>query len=246
MIFHLHTYISYLFRRCLSLRRAPYFLTVAALFVSLTGCVTVPLTEGNSAAAAATSEAVAEQSWVDRHRWLLDEEAPYFGKPGERRAVWSPMELSPEALRRIGFDLSFEPLTNDGRVTTMLGNFDLETVGEQSELVSPNIGLDIWPKRNPEWSEGALAPYPAPDDPELSMSRIVALGDPETDCWLLLDTRYGALGLQISKSYYSKMTMEQVCEHTAGAMKRYLEEFALWLDEHPEFDPPHDAYGPRD
>lgn len=185
-------------------------------------------------------------AWSEKYSELLDEEAPYFGKPGERRAVWSPKELSPEALRRIGFDLSFEPLITDERVTRVLGNFSFDALGVPPETVPPTIAIDFWPKRIPEWSEGALAPYPTPDDPELSVSNLVALADPEFDCWLLMDTRYGALGAIVSKAYFSKMTMDQVCEHAAGVMNRYLEEFVLWLDEHPEFDPPLEAYGPRE
>lgn len=245
MIFHLHIYISYLFRRCLSLRRAPYFLTVAALSVGLIACSPVKPTEGKSSLAA-TSEAVAEQSWVDRYRWLLDEEAPYFGKPGERRPVWSPTELPPEALRRIGFDLSFDQLTSDDRVPGIMGNFSFEAVGESPVLVPRTISIDIWPKRIPEWREGAVVPFPTPNEPDLAISRIVALGDPDTECWLLMDTRYGTLGTIFFKGTTSKISIEQACEYGAGVMKRYLEEFALWLEEHPEFDPPLDAYGPRD
>lgn len=194
----------------------------------------------------AAISAAKEESWIDRYRDLLEEEAPYFGNPGERRAVWSPKELSPEALQRIGFDLSFEPLIDDARVPRVLGNLDLALLGEQERVSRTVIAIDFWPKRIPEWSEGALAPYPTPDGPELSMSNLVALSNPKKDCWLLMDTRYGALGVIVSKSYVSKMTMEQVCDLAAGAMKSYLEEFTLWLDAHPEFDPPLEAYGSRD
>lgn len=182
----------------------------------------------------------------EKYSELLDEAAPYFGNPGQRRAVWSPKELSPEALRRIGFDLSFEPLTSDDQVPGLFGNFDLEVVNEQPEVVQPNISIEFWPKRIPEWSEGAVIPYPTPNDPDLAVSNLVALSDPDIDCWLLLDTRYGAMGVLISKNYVSKLTIDHTCELAAGAMKRYLEEFSRWLEEHPEFDPPLDAYGPRD
>lgn len=195
---------------------------------------------------APTAATATKTEWVDRYRWLLDEEAPYFGNPGERRAVWSPKELSPEALRRIGFDLSFEPLVSEKRVPRMLGNLDVGLLDEQFRVSQPLIAIDFWPKRIPEWSEGAVVAYQASNDSNLALSRIAALGNPDTDCWMLMDTRYGALGVIVSKTYFSKMTMDQVCEHAEGVMERYLDEFALWLEEHPEFDPPSTAYGPRD
>lgn len=203
----------------------------------------VPDIQPNPAAISAAKE----QSWAERHRDLVEEKAPYFGNPGERRAVWSPTELSPEALQRIGFDLSKKTLPNDFRVPSILGTHDRPGEDDFNPATRDLITLDFWPKRTDEWEAGAFIPFPSNAfDNEVKILKVAEPGDPSTDCWMLTDTKYGALSVLIIRSYYSETTVDGACIYAAKALEKYLVEFALWLDAHPEFDPPLEAYGPRD